>query len=515
MNGEPISSPRPAGTGAETMDKLNYKASAMRGGAWAVASQCVRFGCQIASISILARLLSPDDFGLIGLLASFTVVITAFRELGLSTAIVQTEELEQPVLCRLFVLSMALGGTMAVVISLVSCLVGLWTGDGRVLGAGVLYGIAAGLGSIEAVPLGLLRRRLAFRQITIREAVAAVVSTLVGVVAAFLGFGYWSLVAIAVCQALMTLVLSWIASGWVPSGRMARWAEVRDMLKFGGGYSLSNLATVLSRNLDQLLIGRFCGLTELGYYNRANTVMNRTLQQALTPLGAVMVPVLSRLRGDRARFNGWLRNLALLVVGLGAPCAALLMASSRQIVEILLGPDWLPAVPILWWLSLGAFVIPFGSLLYWAVVVTGNVRLLLFWTWSGSLVSIVAILVGLSWGALGVAVGFGVGGLTVRALLAFYCVSKSREVDAAALGGIYMAGILVLSAMLALLSGCERLFSAWFSNVFGQLAATGLTAVMCMLLLAVGTASGRRIVGVLRSELMPMLRWKMAGSSSA
>ena len=133
---------------------------------------------------------------------------------------------------------------------------------------------------------------------------------------------------------------------------------------------------------------------ELGYYSRAKSLMTGTLQQALGPIAAVMIPVLSRLRNDPDKFNNLVKKISVLITLVAAPSSALISVNSSVIVQLLLGSSWSEAAPFFTVIALGIFLMSHGAYYYWILVATGNPATLVKSTWIGATITLAAVFVG-------------------------------------------------------------------------------------------------------------------------
>ncbi|MDB4792563.1 oligosaccharide flippase family protein, partial [bacterium] len=286
---------------------------------------------------ILARILLPEHFGLVAILASFLAVFSHLRDLGIPTAMVQAESLEKPVTNTLFLISILLAILVAGATIVTGKVVSVYTSEPRIFAISFAMAGAIFFQALEAVPVGLLRRNLKFREIGIRDSLIAGITFILAVVLACSGFSYWALVLPMSIAGFISLLLSLHAARWLPSRNISTFAEAKGIIVYGGTLALSTIANRVIQGIDLMLLGRYIPLGELGYYSRAKSLMTGTLQQALGPIAAVMIPVLSRLRNDPDKFNNWVRKISVLITLVAAPSSALISVNSSVIVQLLLG----------------------------------------------------------------------------------------------------------------------------------------------------------------------------------
>ena len=491
-------------------DQDDLKRMAIRGGVWNVVAQAVRLVCQLGSTIVLARLLLPEDFGIVASLVSFVALISGLRDLGLATAIVQAEKMPKNVLNTLFGISVILSTIFVVIIICSGKFVSWLVSDSRVFTAGCFLSIGYLFIILETVPLGLLRRGLKFKQIALRDIAIAILSIVVSITIAYAGGGYLALVIPLSLMPPLSLVLSFQAAKWRPSRDFSSWKEARTAITFGGTIAISTIANRITQNIDQTLLGKYVGLTELGYYSRGKALLNGTLQQALGPVASVMIPVLSRLRDDRDRLQAWLDKLSMLVVVFAAPASALLLVSAEHVVSILLGPQWSHSAPVFRILSLGVFLMSYGGFLYWVLVATGNAKTLMKSTWIGSVVTITAIIVGLNWGAVGVAVSTIGSGIFIRALVLIHSVNSTGRVRRNFLMPSYLLGVMELFSWIAILYPISIWLKSSIAHPVWYLIVISMISAALLLMRLVATAKGRELVKWGRSSLLSNLKRQKA-----
>ena len=261
----------------------------------------------------------------------------------------------------------------------------------------------------------ILNRRMRFITLTGVQLVARVVAVAVAIWLAWRGAGYWALVAMTLVNTLATAAGLWIVTGWMPSlpGHGAGVGGVRGMLGFGANLTGFQMLNYLTRNLDNLLIGKFVGEAALGLYVKAYSLLMLPLTQLNSPLTAVMVPTLSRLQDQPARFaRGYLRGVSLSMM-VTAPLTAFLFFWSEEMIRLVLGPQWTAAAPIFRILALAAILQPLGNTTGWLLIPMGRADRLLRWKlmtcWFTPLLFVIGVLwhgvEGVAWAlVIGVAV---------------------------------------------------------------------------------------------------------------
>jgi O-antigen/teichoic acid export membrane protein len=407
----------------------NLPERAVSSGLVTAAAQGAKFFLNLGSAVILARLLSPEEFGLVGMVLAITGLLGLFKEAGLSTATVQSATITQAQVSGLFWINVALGAIVAAFCIFIAPVVAWFYGDPRLT---AIMSALSGVFLLSASTVqhqALLIRQMRFRAKAIIEVTSMGAGVVVACVLAFAGYRYWSLVALQLVVAGTTLIMTWWASGWRPS-IPARRSGVAPLLRFGAHLTASDLVGRLAASSDNILIGRFFGAASLGLYTRANVLLARPLEQLLSPISAVLIPVLSRLQSDPVRYRlTYLRaydTLALLTFCFSGMCLGL----SEPLVLLLLGDEWSAAVPLFAAFTLVALSLPLSVAVSWLLMSQGRGRDLLDAYLLLSVITVAAFLSGLPWGPLGVVIALAIASLFIRLPILYYLAGQRGPVGA-------------------------------------------------------------------------------------
>jgi O-antigen/teichoic acid export membrane protein len=401
---------------------------------------------------ILARLLVPGDFGLIGMAVAVTGFISLFRDLGLSQATVQRDNITHADVNALFWVNVAVSTLLALLTVALAPLLGWFYGDPRVTGITMALAVGFVFGGIAVQHQALMDRQMRFTSRGAVDVASLAIGAGAGVVAAMLGAGYWALVIQTLAMALSAAVGFWLLSRWRP-GRPAWSGAARSMVHFGGHLTGFQVVNYLGRNVDNLLIGRVWGAAPLGLYTRAYQLLMLPIRQVNAPLAAVGMPALGRLRGEPERYRAvYLRVLEKIAL-ITMPGVAFLIATSDWVVRLVLGPGWEGAAAIFTWLGVAALIQPAANTTGWLFISQERGRDMFRWGILGTVISVVAIVAGLPWGAVGVAAIYAITDIILKTPLLFWYVGRSgpvRTIDLyRALTIPALASAATLSAILA------------------------------------------------------------------
>ncbi len=347
------------------MEGLRDKA--LRGGVARIAAQGANFAVRIVTLIILARLLSPDDFGLVGMVTAFTGVLALFRDFGLSAAAVQKETITEAQSSTLFWINVLVGCGLAIVGLIAAPAIAAWYREPKLFELTAALSLGFVLNSAGIQHGALLQREMRFTALAMINTVSLVAAGLAAIVTALAGARYWSLVAMTLVLPVGTTVGCWIASRWIP-GKPQRGSDVRSLLKFGGLLTMNSLFVYLTNNVDKMLIGRYWGVEALGIYGRAYQLVSIPIDNLNSAAGEVAFSGLSRVQNDPNRLKSYFLKGYALVLAVTVPITIACGLLATDLIAVLLGQKWEATVPIFRWLAptILAFAIvnPLGWFLY-------------------------------------------------------------------------------------------------------------------------------------------------------
>jgi PST family polysaccharide transporter len=435
--------------------KADLGARTARGGIVVLASQALKFVINMGTTIILARLLTPQDYGLIGMVLVVTGFVSLFKNMGLSAATMQREEINYKQVSTLFWINVAVSVALMLLTVALAPVVALFYREPRLMWITMAFGVGFLFSGLVVQHEALLKRQMRFVPLAIAEIVSMVAGIVVGVVMAWRGAGYWALVANQLVLGFVYAVSIWIACRWRP-GRPVRYSGVRSMLAFGGNLTGFSFFNYFSRTLDNLLIGRVWGAQQLGLYAKAYQLLLLPIDQLSSPLDGVALPALSRLSGEPERYRQAFLRILEKIAMVSMPFAALMIGTSDWLVRIVLGPQWSETARIFALLGIVGLFEPVSFPLGWLLISQGRGRDLLRWGMIDGALSIASILAGLPWGAVGVAASFAIVGLCVRKQLQIFFTGRSGPVRASDIYRTIAPSACAAAGVLAALFGFRR-----------------------------------------------------------
>jgi PST family polysaccharide transporter len=407
--------------------KAGLGARTARGGAVTFASQGFKFFAGIGATMVLGRLLRPADYGLIGMVVVVTGFVSMFKDLGLSAATVQSEEITSIQVSTLFWVNVALSIGVGLVTVGLAPVVAWFYGEPRLSLITMVYALGFLFGGLTVQHEALLHRQMRFAAQVACELVALAVTITVTITLAWRGVGYWALVAGHLTTSFVYMVGIWIVCRWRP-GRPARGSGVRSLLRFGGNLTGFGVVNFFARNLDNMVIGRVWGSQQLGLYAKAYQLLTLPIDQINSPITTVAVPALSRLNDSPERYRrAYLRIIEKISV-VTMPGIALLIATADWVVLVVLGPQWTEAGHIFAALGVAALILPIANTTGWHFIPQARTNDMFRYGLVASTIIVAAILAGLPWGAAGVARSYALIWVTIITPLLFYWVGRRGPV---------------------------------------------------------------------------------------
>jgi len=383
----------------------SLKHTVVRGSLALVISQGVSFGLSIINTLILARLLTPADFGIIGMVTVLINFIALFKDAGLSTATIQNNKIESSQISTLFWINAAISLLLGLIILVSSPLIASFYNKPELTSVTIVLSISFMLEGTIIQHRALLQRHLKFTALAIIDILAQLSMIIVAIIMAVLGFRYWALVGGTIASILTLIILTFYSCPWTP-GKMQKGAGVRNMLKFGGRLTVSNFVHYLSRNLDSLLIGRMIGAEPLGLYSKAFNLLMTPLNQVRTPLTTLSLPVLSSLKSDPIRYQNYFRQLLDVSISLALPISVYCFLESEFLIRILLGQQWMNAVPVFKILAVAGVFVALSAAPGLVMLSHGFAKRHLHLTILTALILSIAFIIGVNFGIKGVAFGY-------------------------------------------------------------------------------------------------------------
>jgi O-antigen/teichoic acid export membrane protein len=376
---------------------------ALRGGFISVAMQYGNGAIQIAAAVILARLLTPADFGLVAIVIVLTSFAPFLVDFGLGDATVQKSKITRGQVNSLFWISSGIGLAVAVVVAACSPLIAWLYDEPRLEPIALCTAITFLLGGISNQHLALLRRSMQFGRIANIQVLSMLAGLAIAIGAAICGYGYWALVLRPIVSSFWVAVGAWLGCRWRP-GFPVLDNEVKPMLRFGLHVVGFSVIYTMSKAVDRIGLGLFYRPEEVGYYQNATALYENSIFSALIQLHVVGSATLSKLQSRpadlRQKYEAALSALAFFIM----PVAAILSVTGEDLTLILLGEKWRVAGSLLSIIALRGIFQVVDSSQGWLHLSIGRADRWRNWGIVAAIVQVAAVAGGLPFGAKGVAI---------------------------------------------------------------------------------------------------------------
>jgi O-antigen/teichoic acid export membrane protein len=323
----------------------DLKERAVRGGLAKLCGQVTNTLLRIGFMVVLARLLDPQDFGIVAMVTVITGVYQIFSSAGLGAGAVQSATITDEQISTLFWINMLVGVFLALLCVATAPALAAFYREPRLSWVTIAIGTTFIFTAVGVQHNALLQRELRYITISVIDTLAQLASTVVGIVMALAGFKYWALVVATIVAAAVGAAGNWVAVPWIPA-RPRSGIGIGPILRMGGTWTLNNLVVYVAYNMEKLLLGRFWGADALGLYGRAYQLISFPTHTLNNTIGAIAFPAMSRVQDDPARLRSYFLQAHSLAMSMTLPITVFGALFAEDIVLIALGPKWMETVPI-------------------------------------------------------------------------------------------------------------------------------------------------------------------------
>lgn len=390
-----------------TAEGRDLRRRAVRGGTATISASALSLVVQLVSTVTVARLLTPTDFGVVAMVTTFVLLLMSVGVSGCTEAIIQRDKMDRFLASNLFWINLAVGVVLTVGFAASGSLLARFYKNQHVAQIAVALSPGILISSLNVVQVALLKRAMRFAAVSANDLIGRAASTVVTILLALTGWGYWSLVVGLLAQALSIAVGAWWLCRWIPS-LPRRGVGTRAMLRFAAHVYGTFNATYLTRNFDNFLVGWRFNAVALGYYKKAYDLFALSASQLTIPLNHVALAAFSRVQNDPARMRRHLASLLEMVAFVGMAVGADLTLIGKDVVRVVLGPKWLESGLIFVLFGPGIGVMLLNSTIGWIHVSIGKPERWFRWAVVESIATCSLFLMALPWGPAGIAVAWSV-----------------------------------------------------------------------------------------------------------
>jgi len=378
---------------------------AVRGAAATVSAAGLSLLLQVAGTVILARLLTPADFGVVTMVTTFSMLLVSFGSNGFNEVVIQREEVNRFLASNLFWITSGSGLILTIGFAGAGSLLARFYRNPLVTHVAVAMSAAIFFTAASVIHIALLKRAMRFTAVSVNDVVARGVYTAIAILLALRGWGYMALAVAFVVYSVGTTVGAWWLCRWIPS-LPRRGVGTRAALRFAANVYGRFSANYFARNFDNLLVGWQFNAAALGFYKKAYDLFALSASQLTAPLDNVALAALSRLNEDPARFKRYLANSLGIVAFIGMAVGADLTLVGKDVVRLVLGPKWSESGRIFELFGPGIGIMLLYSTVGWIHLSIGKPKRWLRWTLVESAATALLFVLALPWGPAGIAVAW-------------------------------------------------------------------------------------------------------------
>jgi O-antigen/teichoic acid export membrane protein len=422
----------------------DLRSRALAGVSVTLVAQTCAFVISTVGTILLARLLTPHDFGLVTMVLAFSFLLQNFGMNGFIEATIQKDDIDHRQVSTLYWINVAINLTLALLFSALAPAIAWFYNEPVLKPIALVMAISILFGGLATQHQALLRRNMQFARIAVIDVGATFASLAIAILLAFRGWGYWALVARWVAVPVTATLATWMLCRWRP-GLPANAAGVAQMLRFALHTYGNFVLFYLSKTTDKILIGRFLGSQALGSYDRAYQLATMLPSQLLSPLNSVALPTFSRLADDPARYRQTFLRLLSILAFVCMPVSAVVTLTGRDLILLLLGPKWESAGDLLPFFGVSAGVILLYCTHAWLHLSLGTPDKWLRWALVAFGVTLLLFGLGLPYGPRGVAAAYSASFYLLLAPALWYAGRPVQLRVSSIVGGIwrYFAAALV------------------------------------------------------------------------
>lgn len=383
------------------MVKDNLKQKALSGVFWAAIQKYSSMGISLISGVVLARLLTPDDYGSIGMLAIFMSLAQVFIDAGFGSALIQKKNVSQADYSTVFYFNMVMSGIIYLFLFLSAPYIATFYRMPILSGVLRTIGLVLFLYSLNIIQLNQVRKAMQFKSLSIITVSSYSIALIITIYLAYAGWGVWALVVQQIVAAFIQCICLWIYSNWRPSF-MFSWSSFRCLFGFGSYMFLTRIISTISEKISGLVIGRLYTASTMGYYSKAETTEDMASMSISSVLIQITYPLYSSLQDDKERLIYSIKLITSTLSFVMTPIMCLLILLAKPIFVILYSEKWLPGVPFFQILCVAGIAKCLQAVNYQAVAAVGKSKIMFKWEVVKRISDVILMIIGiLCYGLLG------------------------------------------------------------------------------------------------------------------
>jgi O-antigen/teichoic acid export membrane protein len=340
---------------------MSLKQKTLNALGWSFIESFANQGIQFIAGIVLARLLTPKEFGLIGMIIVFTAISESFIDSGFSNALIRKNDCQQEDYSTVFYFNLAVGILLYLVLFISAGSISKFYNEPKLIDLIRVLSINVIISSLGMTQRTILIKNINFKLQARISIIASVISGVTGISMAYMGLGVWSLVWRTLCQSFVMVVLLWIWNNWKPL-LVFSFKSFQEMFSFGSKLLISGLIDTIYKNVYYLIIGKYYSAVDLGYYTRADNFKKLPSVTLTSIIGRVSYPVLSSIQDDNEKLKAGYKKLIKCTMLISFVSMIGMAAVAEPMIRTLIGAQWLPSVPYLQLLCFAGILYPLHAL---------------------------------------------------------------------------------------------------------------------------------------------------------
>nr|WP_317632847.1 lipopolysaccharide biosynthesis protein [uncultured Flavobacterium sp.] len=462
---------------------MSLKKQALRGAVWTYSQQ---FGTQLISFLVsivLARILLPEEFGLIGMIAIFMGIGTTLFDGGMTSSLIRSDNLEDSDYSTVFIFNLLVSIGVYFIVFAGSPFIADFYNQPELTNITRVYALSFIFSAFGSVQNTILTKAMNFKKQALLTIPSLLLSSFVGILMAKRGYGVWSLVGMTLANTFVFSCVLWISSGWKPNLKFSK-QKFKKHFNYGYKLTLSGLLDIIFTNMYQIVIGRFFSASIVGYYTRANQLMMMPVANVSSALNKVAFPLFAQLQNDDGRLKNAYKRIMLLVIFIICPVIVLMIVLAKPLTILLFTDKWLPMVPIFQVLCLSGLLYPLHLYNLLILQVKGKSDLFLKIEVIKKIIAAIVLIVSFYYGLFGLLWGqlfFSIIALFINTFFAGLMINYTMKQQLKDMLPIFLLSACMGGAMYLLdhylVSDLSNILSLFLNSLFGVAIYLGLSYV--------------------------------------
>lgn len=379
---------------------MSLRNKALGGVLWTVIDTFVLRGFSFLATIVLARWLGPTEFGLVGMIALFIAIGTSLTDSGMSTSLIRTKNADDKDFSTVFILNLVLSFVVYLVLFFAAPFIADFFNQPVLIGVVRLYCLSFIISAFSAVQLARLNANMQFKKIAKLNIPGTIIGVLVGLFMGYMGYGVWAIVYMYLSTQLVQSISLWLSSDWKPSLIYSK-EKALYHYRFGYKLMLSGLLDTVFKNIYNIVIGKFYSVRELGFFERSKSFNNYPVTIITGVISKVTYPLLANIKDEPERVSNVYRRLMRLTFFITVPLMFAAAAIAKPLFLLVLGGQWLPAVPFFQILCLASMFYPIHAFNLNVFKVYGRSDLFLKLEVAKKILIAIGLLIGFQFGIIG------------------------------------------------------------------------------------------------------------------